>query len=160
MTPSDPIDSSPSFSIYTDGASRGNPGDAGYGAVITDDQDHTLAELNGFLGKATNNVAEYKALIMALEKALALGLTRVGIYMDSELVVRQLTGRYKVRDEHLQVLHRQALKTLERFACLAITHIPREKNHRADRLANAGIDEHFKKQGSKVQGEKTESFDP
>jgi ribonuclease HI len=130
----------PSFSIFTDGASRGNPGDAGYGAIITDDQGHTLAEMQGFLGKATNNVAEYKALILALEKASALGLNRVKIFSDSELVVRQLQGKYKVREEHLKLLHQRALKILDRFENYSITHIPREKNRRADELANEAID--------------------
>jgi ribonuclease HI len=142
VIPSDFTGPPPSFSIFTDGASRGNPGDAGYGAIITDDQGHTLAEMQGFLGKATNNVAEYNALILALEKAVALGLGRIQVYLDSELVVRQIQGKYKVREEHLKLLHQRALKILDQFENYSITHIPREKNRRADDLANEAIDEH------------------
>ncbi len=129
------------FFIHTDGASRGNPGEAGIGAVIADSQGRSVKELKRFLGMATNNVAEYRALIIALEEAWQLGAVRVRVYLDSELVVRQLCGEYRVREAHLQTLHQQAMETLHRFAEYSIHHIPREQNRRADQLANEAIDQ-------------------
>ncbi len=129
------------FFIHADGASRGNPGEAGIGAVIADSQGRSVKELKRFLGMTTNNVAEYRALIIALEEAWQLGAARVRVYLDSELVVRQLCGEYRVREAHLQALHRQATETLHRFAQYRIHHIPREQNRRADQLANEAIDQ-------------------
>jgi ribonuclease HI len=129
------------FFIHTDGASRGNPGEAGIGAVIADTQGRTVKELKRFLGMATNNVAEYQAVIYALEKAWHLGAARVRVYLDSELVVRQLRGEYRVREAHLKTLHKQALETLNRFSKYSIYNIPREENRRADQLANEAIDQ-------------------
>ena len=129
------------FFIHADGASRGNPGEAGIGAVIADAQGRTVKELKRFLGMATNNVAEYRAVICALEKAWQLGASRVRVYLDSELVVRQLRGEYRVREAHLQTLHQQAMEILNRFSQFSIHHIPREENRRADQLANEAIDQ-------------------
>ena len=129
------------FFIYADGASRGNPGEAGIGAVIADPQGRTVKELKLFLGMVTNNVAEYRAVICALEKAWHLGAAKVRVYLDSELVVRQLCGEYRVREAHLQTLHHQATEILHRFAQYSIHHIPREQNRRADQLANEAIDQ-------------------
>lgn len=90
---------------------------------------------------ATNNVAEYQAVIFALEKAWHLGAAKVRVYLDSELVVRQLRGEYRVREAHLQALHRQAMETLNHFSQYSIHNIPREENRRADQLANEAIDQ-------------------
>lgn len=128
------------FLIHTDGASRGNPGEAGIGVVISDERGKTLKELKSYLGMTTNNVAEYRAVLLALEKAFALGADRVTLSLDSELVVRQITGEYKVREAHLKPLHCQALDLLQRFSKYRILHIPREENRRADQLANEAID--------------------
>jgi ribonuclease HI len=129
------------FSIHTDGASRGNPGEAGIGIVIADEHGKTVKELKAYLGMATNNVAEYRAVLVALEKAFELGAESVIISMDSELVVRQITGEYKVREAHLKTLHRQALDLLHKFRKYRLQHIPREQNRRADQLANEAIDQ-------------------
>ena len=134
----------PEFFIQADGASRGNPGKAGVGAVISDARGRTVKELKCFLGMTTNNVAEYRAVILALEKALELGGGSVTVYLDSELVVRQLRGEYKVREAHLQSLHRRALEILNRFSKYAIHYVPREENRRADQLANEAIDQKIK----------------
>ena len=131
----------PEFFIQADGASRGNPGEAGVGAVISDARGRTVKELKRFLGMATNNVAEYRAVILALEKALDFGAGSVTVYLDSELVVRQLRGEYRVREAHLKTLHRQALEILNRFSKYNIHHVPREENRRADQLANEAIDQ-------------------
>ena len=129
------------FFIHADGASRGNPGEAGIGAVIADTEGRTVKEIKRFLGMATNNVAEYRAVIFALEQAWQLGAAKVRVYLDSELVVRQLRGEYRVREAHLQTLHQQAMKTLNCFSQYRIQNIPREENRRADQLANEAIDQ-------------------
>ena len=131
----------PEYFIQADGASRGNPGEAGIGAVIADARGRTIKELKYFLGMATNNVAEYRAVILALQKALDLGAGSVTVYLDSELVVRQLRGEYKVRESHLRLLHREASDILSRFSEYHIHHVPREENRRADQLANEAIDQ-------------------
>ena len=134
----------PEFYIQADGASRGNPGKAGVGAVISDARGRTVKELKCFLGMTTNNVAEYRAVILALEKVLELGGGSVTVCLDSELVVRQLRGEYRVREAHLQTLHRRALELLNRFSKYAIHSVPREENRRADQLANEAIDQKIK----------------
>ena len=134
----------PEFFIQADGASRGNPGEAGIGAVIADARGRTIKELKYFLGMATNNVAEYRAAILALQKALDLGAGSVTLCLDSELVVRQLRGEYRVREAHLKSLHREALEILNRFSEYHLNHIPREENRRADQLANEAIDQKIK----------------
>jgi ribonuclease HI len=130
--------------IHADGASRGNPGEAGAGAVISDSRGRTLKELKAYLGIASNNGAEYQAAILALEKALELGVKRVTLFLDSELVVRQLRGEYRVREPHLKSLHQKARETLNRFSQYSILSIPREENRRADQLANEAIDQRMK----------------
>jgi ribonuclease HI len=131
----------PEVFIHTDGAARGNPGEAGAGVVITDACGRTVKELKQFLGTATNNVAEYRAAILGLEKAFELGATGVTLQLDSELVGKQLRGEYKVREEHLKPLHRQALDLLNRFSRYNIICIGREENRRADQLANEAIEQ-------------------
>jgi len=127
-------------SLYTDGASRGNPGPAGAGVLLLDEKGRPIFELNRFLGKATNNEAEYQALIAGLEAAEKLELSRLRIFLDSELVVRQLHGEYRVRNPRLQPLFDDVASRLQRLSSYAIMHVPRERNQEADRLANEAVD--------------------
>jgi ribonuclease HI len=128
------------FSLYTDGASRGNPGPAGAGVLLLDEKGRPILELNRFLGKATNNEAEYQALIAGLEAAEKLGLSRLQIFLDSELVVKQLQGEYRVRNPRLQPLFDEVASRLQRFSRYAIMYVPRDRNQAADRLANEAVD--------------------
>lgn len=123
-----------------DGAARGNPGEAGCGAVIFDANGTVVKELSRYLGTATNNVAEYEALLMGLEALLKMGKRRVRVQSDSQLLVRQLNGQYRVKDEKLQALFAKAVALLRQFEGYRILHVPRECNKLADRLANRGID--------------------
>jgi ribonuclease HI len=127
--------------LHVDGASRGNPGEAGFGVHVTDPEGSEVAALYGYLGRATNNVAEYQALLHGLRFALARGAARVEVYSDSELLVRQVEGRYKVKSPGLQPLHREALGLLARFERARVAHVPRERNQEADALANRAVDE-------------------
>jgi ribonuclease HI len=130
----------PEWVIYSDGASRGNPGPAGYGAVVENRTTGTKTAVNGFLGITTNNVAEYRGLLAGLDYALAHGGGTVEARADSELMVRQLTGRYRVKNPTLQALYREVIDRLGRFERWQVRHVPREQNREADRLANAAID--------------------
>jgi ribonuclease HI len=127
--------------LHVDGASRGNPGEAGFGVHVTGDDGSEVASLYGYLGKATNNVAEYQALLHGLRFALARGASRVEIFSDSELLVRQVEGRYRVKSPGLQPLHREAKGLLARFERVRVAHVPRERNREADALANQAVDE-------------------
>lgn len=127
-----------------DGAARGNPGEAGCGAVICDETGTVAAELSRYLGHTTNNVAEYEALLMGLDAALRMGRKRIVVQSDSQLLVRQLNRRYRVKDEKLRLLYERALALLRQFDGYRIVHVPRELNKLADRLANRGIDERHK----------------
>jgi ribonuclease HI len=138
------LENSLEFFIHADGASRGNPGEAGVGIVIADPQGRTVKEWKQFIGVATNNVAEYSAVLIALEKALDLGAQEATLFLDSELVARQLQGEYRVREDHLKALHRQVITLLNRLTKYAIHAIPREENRRADQLANEAIDQRKK----------------
>jgi ribonuclease HI len=122
-----------------DGASRGNPGPAGIGILIKDDLGIVRTKLSRYIGDATNNQAEYKALIMALEEVIKLGAEHIDIRMDSELVVRQVQGSYKVKDAKLKPLFNQVKQLLTRFESFTIMHVPREQNKIADALANQAI---------------------
>jgi len=128
--------------LHTDGASRGNPGPAGAGVVITNDAGEVLVERAVYLGQVTNNVAEYKALLMGLDEAQAFSPCRLTVKMDSELIVRQLNGRYRVRSPDLIPLHRQAQESIRRLGRVEVMHVRRAYNRDADRLANQAIDEH------------------
>lgn len=127
--------------VYTDGAARGNPGPAGAGVCIRDREGITLLERARYLGEATNNVAEYMALVIGLEEALELGASEVEVRSDSELVVRQMLGEYRVRNQRLRELHERAHGLARRFEHVAYVHLRREKNLDADRLANLAIDD-------------------
>ncbi|WP_310599509.1 ribonuclease HI family protein [Desulfobulbus sp.] len=126
--------------LFTDGASRGNPGQAGAGAVLLGERGEELAACSVYLGTCTNNVAEYKALLVGLEEAQRKGCGQLAIFLDSELIVRQVQGRYKVKNETLLPLFRQVRERLDRFETWSIAHVPRAQNARADQLANQGID--------------------
>jgi ribonuclease HI len=127
--------------LHIDGASRGNPGEAGFGVHVTSPTGAEVASLYGYLGRASNNVAEYQALLHALRYALARGSRRVRVFSDSELVVRQMSGQYRVKHPDMLDLHRQARALLGRFERVDITHVRREQNKDADRLANQALDE-------------------
>lgn len=125
--------------LYTDGASRGNPGPSGIGVVILDARKKKLKELSKYIGETTNNIAEYNALICALEEASALAADEVVIYMDSELMARQLSGEYRVKSDEIKPLFEKALGMLKNIGSFEIRHIEREKNKDADKLANKAI---------------------
>ncbi len=125
--------------IHIDGAARGNPGPAAYAFVISRPGSPDLEE-SGLLGSATNNVAEYTALVRALDRAAALGLRRLTIASDSELLVKQMNGQYKVKNEGLRPLFQQAREKCRPFDLVTIHHVPREQNSRADRLCNDALD--------------------
>jgi ribonuclease HI len=127
--------------LHVDGASRGNPGEAGFGVHVTAPDGSEVASLFGYLGTATNNVAEYQALLHGLRFALARGASSVEVFSDSELLVRQIEGRYRVKHPGLQPLHREAQSLLAHFAQSRVAHVPREKNREADALANRAVDE-------------------
>jgi ribonuclease HI len=126
--------------LYVDGASRGNPGPAGAGAVLLDPAGRVAEAASRFLGRATNNVAEYQALLLGLELARRHGVRQLDIFADSELLVRQLTGRYQVRSPHLKPLYQAVRRSLAEFPAWRLTHLPRRHNETADRLANEAID--------------------
>ena len=130
--------------LMVDGAARGNPGEAGCGAVIADENGVIVKELSRYLGRTTNNVAEYEGLLMGLEALLKLGQKHIVVQSDSQLLVRQLNGEYRVRDEKLKVLFAQAMRLLRQFGSYRIVHVRREMNKLADRLANRGIDQAIK----------------
>jgi len=127
--------------LFTDGASRGNPGLAGAGVYITDTGGKKLVEKSLFLGKTTNNVAEYRALIIGLEEVIKINPSHVTVKMDSELIVKQLNGEYRVRNPGLLPLYRDAVERIEQINGIRVQHIPRNENREADRLANKAIDE-------------------
>jgi ribonuclease HI len=127
--------------LRCDGASRGNPGPAGAGMVLFDPQGQLQAQKGRYLGETTNNVAEYQALLLGLEEAQRLGVKKLRVLADSELMVKQLTGRYRVKSPHLIPLWRAALYALKKFEAWAVAHVPREENHLADEAANQAIDQ-------------------
>ena len=127
------------FFLYTDGGSRGNPGPSGIGVVILDSKRKKVKETCKYIGETTNNVAEYSALILGLEEALALEADEVTVYMDSELLAKQLNGEYRVKDESIRPLFEKTLGILKNFRAFEIKHIAREKNSQADKLANKAI---------------------
>jgi len=122
--------------IHVDGASRGNPGEAAIGAVIKDEQGRLVASISQRIGRTTNNQAEYRAVIAALEKALKMGVREVELRADSELVVKQLKGEYRVKRVTLKPLYERVRQLQGKLELLTIRHIPREQNAEADNLAN------------------------
>jgi ribonuclease HI len=134
------MDCAHSIIAHVDGAARGNPGPAGIGIVLADEDGNVVKEVAEPLGRTTNNVAEYTALIRALEEARALGCSRISVYTDSELMARQINGIYRVKTEHLIPLFRRATMLLAQFEKATVTHVRREKNKHADKLSNLGAD--------------------
>lgn len=130
--------------LHVDGGSRGNPGPAGIGAVLMAPDGKKLDELSAFIGDATNNVAEYQALIAGIEMALDRGIRRLAIFSDSELIVRQIEGKYQVKNEGLRPYHQDAKMLLARLEEYEIRSVPRESNAKADRLVNQALDKALK----------------
>jgi ribonuclease HI len=134
--------------VACDGASRGNPGPAGIGVRIADTAGEVLAEIAEGIGVATNNVAEYTAVIRGLERARQLGAREVLVRSDSRLLVEQLSGRFKVKNPTLQRLHAEASSLAAGFGRVRFEHVPREENAEADRLANRGVDDWLTGEGA------------
>lgn len=129
------------FRVWVDGASRGNPGPAAAGVVVRDAEGRTVKTLSVFLGSSTNNVAEYAGLLLALQEAAFSGASEVLIHTDSELVARQWSGQYKVKDAQLRVFHRLASHAASHFGKVSVTHVPREQNAEADAAANQALNQ-------------------
>ena len=129
------------ITAFIDGGARGNPGPAGYGVHVIDEQGHVLAELYAGIGSTTNNIAEYRGLLAALEWALAHGHPRVHIKSDSQLLVRQMNGEYAVKNPGLLPLYRQARHLMAKIGTVTLEHVRRELNQDADRLSNLGMDQ-------------------
>jgi ribonuclease HI len=127
--------------VTSDGAARGNPGPAGAGAVVFDEEGQVLERLGKFLGRQTNNVAEYHGLLLGLRRAQELGAEELEVVADSELVIRQLSGAYQVRAPALRDLHSEALSLLKAFRKVKLLHVPRAENSEADEMSNRAIDE-------------------
>jgi ribonuclease HI len=126
--------------VHVDGGARGNPGPAAVAAVLADPDGVVLEERAQAIGRATNNVAEYRALLLGIERASALGACELELIGDSELIARQVRGEYRVKDPGLRELHAQVAAALERFDRWTIRNVPREQNARADRLVNETLD--------------------
>jgi ribonuclease HI len=125
---------------HIDGGARGNPGPAGYGVVIEDEMGRPVVELSNFLGKQTNNYAEYSGLLAAITYATRYGFKALKVYSDSELMVKQITGEYKVNNPALKELYGKAIRMIEDLEAFEINHVLREKNREADWLANRAMD--------------------
>jgi ribonuclease HI len=126
--------------VNVDGGSRGNPGPAAVGVVVRDGDGEILEEVGRRIGDATNNVAEYRALLLGIERARELGGTELELVGDSELIVRQVKGEYKVKDAGLRELHSEVMRSLTPFERWSIRHVRRESNAEADRLVNVTLD--------------------
>lgn len=128
------------ITLFTDGGARGNPGPAGIGAVLYDQEKNVLAEISEYLGEATNNQAEYKALHAALLEAQKLGGKFLSCYLDSQLIVRQMQGIYKVKNPDLRIIFENIQQLLTQFERVEFFHVPRAQNKVADALVNKAID--------------------
>ncbi len=142
---------------YVDGASRGNPGPAAYAVILQQPDGKTILELGKYLGRTTNNVAEYYGLISALDAAASRGITHLRIRSDSELLVRQMEGRYRVKSPDLRPLYERAAKMARSFAYFAIEHVAREQNRDADRLANLALNRTAAGERGEIRKVKSES---
>ena len=140
MKPSRSVLGRSNWQLFTDGGSRGNPGPAGAGFVLMDFSGAIIEKGGKFIGNTTNNVAEYSALIFGLEAALKLGGSEMVCYSDSELIVRQINGQYKVKDAVLKTYHLKIKNLLGKFKKVLFVSVPREKNRLADKLVNEAID--------------------
>ena len=126
--------------VHVDGGARGNPGPAAAGVVLSTPEGDVVDEASAAIGQATNNVAEYRGLLLGLERARTLGATEVEVVNDSELIARQVNGAYRVKHADLKPLHSQALAALDGFERWSVRSVPREQNTRADRLVNQALD--------------------
>lgn len=140
-------DPGPDLIVYTDGAARGNPGPAGVGVYVTDAEGRLVATLAEGIGVATNNQAEYRAVLEGLRLAAERGARRILVRSDSRLLVEQLEGRFRVKNATLQVLHREARRMVRGFDRVAFEHVRREGNTEADALANEGVDDWLEEPG-------------
>jgi ribonuclease HI len=140
-----PASAEPWPTAFTDGGSRGNPGPAGYGVLVQDAAGRTIAELSEFLGIQTNNFAEYSALLAALDYAVQHNLERLHVISDSELMVKQMRGQYRVQSPDLRPLYEEAQRRAARLRGFRIEHVLRGKNKRADELANQAMDRGMKR---------------
>jgi len=131
------------LTIFTDGGARGNPGPAGIGVVIFDDKGIRIGEIAKYIGPATNNIAEYLAVVYGLQEAVYLGADKVVLNVDSQLVARQLKGEFKVKDQNLRKFFDLAVSLSQRFDSMEIREIPRERNKEADNLVNKALDRHL-----------------
>jgi ribonuclease HI len=127
--------------LYSDGAARGNPGPAGAGAVLVEPNGQVVERIGKYLGIQTNNFAEYMGLLLGLRRAKELGVQEVEVYADSELMIRQLGGRYQVKSLSLRPLYEEALELINGFSRVKLVHVPREMNSAADEMSNRAIDE-------------------
>lgn len=127
------------INLYTDGGARGNPGPAAIGAVAFDAQD-VVFEISRCIGESTNNQAEYLALLEGLKECVNQKITKVDCFLDSELIVKQMNGEYKVKDIKLKPLHNEVIDLSKKFISITYTHIPRAKNKQADALVNKALD--------------------
>ena len=135
--------------LYIDGASRGNPGRAGAGVLITNEEGKRMVEMSRYLGQKTNNEAEYWALLLGLREAKRVGGKAIRVFTDSELVERQVRGLYRVRHPNLRSLHKLVLENTKAFSSFEIESIPREQNREADLLANRAIERRIAKEKEK-----------
>ncbi len=126
--------------MHTDGGARGNPGIAGIGIVIEDTDGNSIREISQYIGEQTNNMAEYKALSRGLEAALDLGIKKITCYLDSELVVKQLKGEYRVKNERIISMYNMVMPLIKEFDDFKVIHVKRELNKKADKLVNEAID--------------------
>lgn len=126
--------------VYTDGGARGNPGPGAIGVVITDENDQVIYELSKYIGQCTNNEAEYTALWTGLQTALNKGCTEAEVFVDSELVVKQVNGEYKVKNTRLQRMYQRVKNLADSFEQVKFTHVKRSENQRADTLVNQALD--------------------
>ncbi len=128
------------LTVHVDGGARGNPGPAAIAAVISDQRGEVIHEVSESIGRATNNVAEYRALLLGIERAKQLGATEIDLVGDSELIVKQVRGEYKVKDAGLRPLHSAAQRALGEFSEWSLRHVRRERNAEADALVNQALD--------------------
>jgi ribonuclease HI len=133
-------DGYPKLVLHVDGGARGNPGPAAIGVVLSDSEGNQVATFADTIGEATNNVAEYKALLCGIELAVEHGAREIHVINDSELIARQVTGVYKVKHPEMQRLHAQTLRALQDFARWSIESVPRAENAEADALVNSALD--------------------
>lgn len=130
------------FTLYTDGGARGNPGPAGAGALLLAPDGKEVEAISAYLGELTNNQAEYRALLLGLQAAIDNDVRELDVRMDSELIVKQMKGEYKVKHPDMKVLHAQARQLVVQFDSISFHHIRRELNSDADALVNQAIDAH------------------